>query len=129
MSISAQASAEKASGVVWCLRGERVRHEEDDTESLKLKPERKRAAIGQGSVPCMMRFWRKSGERVQETQERTDLVDGVEPRRPTEENRRAGGGRPASPSAAAWLSCILDCVMSPASSTISDASEILVVKP
>ena len=31
MSISAQASAEKASGVVRCLRGERVRHEEDNT--------------------------------------------------------------------------------------------------
>jgi hypothetical protein len=31
-----------------CLRGERVRHEEDDIESQKLKPARKRAAIDKG---------------------------------------------------------------------------------
>jgi len=50
----------------------------------------RRSAKGR-SVPCEMRFRRKS-EASQRTRERTDLVDGVEPRRPAEEGPRREAG-------------------------------------
>ena len=80
-------------------------------------------------MPCEMRFRRKS-EASQRTRERTDLVDGVEPRRPAEEGPRREAGfarrrRVVEP--------ICDCVLSPASTAIPigrpDASERLAVKP
>jgi len=92
VSISAQANAEKASGVVRCLRGERVRHEEDDTESPKLKPERKRAAIGQGSVGALRdEIPEKVGSEPEDAG-----TDGPGRRRGAETPRRGGpaaGGR------------------------------------